>query len=81
MIIVKAKKTSSSSRSSARPNTNYLIRIPKSVLNGIKYDIELDTYEINGDYTTMYSYIHNAISIFPVIMELKNVKHTCSRFH
>lgn len=81
MLIVKAKKTSLSSKSSARPNTNYLMRIPKSILNGIKCDIELDTYEINGDYTTMYSYIHNAISILPVIMELKNVKNTFSRFH
>lgn len=71
MLIVKAKKTTLSSRPSARPITNYLIRIPKSVLNGIKIDLDLGTYEINGGYSTMYSYIYATVPIYPIIMELK----------
>lgn len=77
--MVKAKKTSLSSKPKARPNTYYLLSKPKSVLNGIKIDLDLGTYEINGDYSTMYSYIHEAVPIYPIIMELKNVANLFSR--
>lgn len=79
MLIVKAKRTSLASKPKARPNTHYLLSKPRSVLNSIKIDLNLDTYEINGDYSTMYSYIHEAIPIYSIIMELKNVANPFSR--
>ncbi|CCE26033.1 g009 [Yersinia phage phiR1-37] len=80
MLIVKAKRTSlAGSKQRSRPSKYYLLTKPRSALNSIKNEFDLGTYEMDADYSTMYSYTHQAVPIYPIIMELKNVANPFSR--